>query len=250
MSNYAIVRMLHSGRQTPIKLVVNKLRTKQDFINLVTKNLEANPDSLQHLLNDSVYLSQFGLNTNTAMCAIMQDTYDFFWNTTADKVFRKIEKNYAHFWTDARIEQAKQKNLTQQQVITVASIIEEETNANDEKGNIASVYLNRLHDGMHLGADPTVKFAIGDFTLRRITGDHLKVVSPYNTYINYGLPPGPICTPSLSSINAVLEAPKTEYLFFCANPDGSGHHLFAKTEEEHFKNARTYHEALDKKGVH
>lgn len=250
MSSYAIVRLLHSGKQTPVKLVINKLRTKQDFINLIGQSLEADSNVLKQMFHDPVYLAQFGLDTNTVMCAIMPNTYDFFWNTTADKAFRKIEKGYAHFWTPERVQQAKDHGLTPQQVITVASIVEEETNKNAEKPNIASVYLNRLHKGIRLQADPTVKFAVGDFTIRRITGAYLQVASPYNTYVNAGLPPGPICTPSAASIEAVLQAPVTDYLYFCAKADFSGYHSFASTLQEHMQNARLYQQALNERGIH
>ena len=250
MSNYNMLRTLRSGRQEPVKLVINKLRTKQDFIDLLSRNLEADSLVLKQMLQDTTYLAQFGLDTNTAMCAVMPDTYEFFWNTSADKAFRKIEKNYARFWTDDRKAKAAAKGLSPAQVITVASIVDEESNKNDEKPNIASVYLNRLHKGMLLQADPTVKFAIGDFTIRRITGTHLAFQSPYNTYLHTGLPPGPICTPSEQSIDAVLNAAETNYIYFCAREDFSGYHRFAATDEEQIKNARLYHNALDARNIH
>jgi UPF0755 protein len=250
MSNYTIIRLLHSGRQTPVKLVINKIRTEQDFITLLSTNLEADSVVLKQMFHDPVYLSAFGLDTNTVMCAVMPDTYDFFWNTTADKAFKKIEKGYARFWDDAHKEQAKKQGLAPDEAIIVASIVDEESNKNDEKPNIASVYLNRLHKGMKLQADPTVKFAVGDFTIRRITGAHLAFISPYNTYLNKGLPPGPICTPSVSSINAVLNAPQTDYLYFCAKEDFSGYHNFAATYPEQVKNAILYQQALNARGIH
>ena len=250
MSNYAIVRMLRNGRQTPVKLVINKLRTKHDLIMLLSSNLEADSAELAAMLTDTAYLSQFGLDTNTAMCAILPDTYEFFWNISADKAFKKIEKNYAHFWNDERRQKARAHGLTPVKAIVVASIVDEETNRADDKPNIASVYLNRLDKGMKLQADPTVKFAIGDFAIRRITGAMLQFQSPYNTYQNTGLPPGPICTPSPSSIEAVLDAPKTTYIYFCARPDLSGASVFASTGEEHIKNAHAYQEALNARGIH
>lgn len=250
MSNYTIIRMLHAGRQTPVKLVINKIRTEQQLITLLSTELEADSTVLKQMFHDPVYLAQFGVDTNTVMCAVMQDTYDFFWNTTADKAFRKIEKNYAHFWDTTHVRQAKAQGLTPNQAIIVASIVDEESNKNDEKPDIASVYLNRLHEGMKLQADPTVKYAVGDFTIRRITGVYLSFISPYNTYLNVGLPPGPICTPSVSSINAVLEAPKTNYLYFCAKQDFSGYHNFAITYAEQEKNAALYQQALNARNIH
>lgn len=250
MSNYNIIRMLRSGRQTPVKLVINKLRTKEDFVHLVSANLEADSNSVKQLLNDSAYLSAYNLDTNTAMCAVMPDTYEFFWNTNADKAFKKIAKTYVAYWNDTRKQEAAAKQLTPAQVVTVASILEEETNKNDEKPNIASVYLNRLKAGVRLQADPTVKFAVNDFTLRRITGAYTQIPSPYNTYLNTGLPPGPICTPSKASIEAVLHAPDTNLMYFCARADFSGYHAFAATLAEHQKNARAYQQALNERGIH
>jgi len=248
MSNYSIVRMLRSGRQAPVKLVVGKLRLKQDFIRLIGRNLEADSAVLKQMFRDTTYLSQFGLDTNTVMCGIMPDTYEFFWNTSADKAFRKIEKSYSRFWTDERKAKAKAQNLSPQEAIIVASIVEEETNKTSEKPTIASVYLNRKKTGMKLQADPTAKFAYGDFTLRRITTTQTTLASPYNTYYVSGLPIGPICTPGAASIDAVLNAPDTKYLYFCAS--GNGGHLFAATYEEHLKNAARYHQMLDARNVH
>jgi len=241
---------LRSGRQTPVKLVINKLRTKKDFIHYVSSNLEADSLVLQQMLNDNVYLSQFGLDSNTAMVAVMPDTYEFWWNTTADKAYRKFEKYYAKFWTAERKSKAQQLGLSPVEVTILASILEEETNYNKEKPLIASVYINRLKHGMKLQADPTAKYAYGDFTLRRITSALTSLASPYNTYFTAGLPPGPICTPSKKSIEAVLNAPATDYLYFCAKEDFSGAHRFAKTYQEHQKNAHLYQEALNNRGIH
>ncbi len=250
MSNYNMVRMLRSNKQTPVKLVINKLRTKRDLITLIATNLEADSTTLQHLLHDPVYLAEFGADTSTALCIFMPDSYEFYWNTTADKAIRKIAQNYTHFWDDARKQQAREHNLTPNQAIIVASIVDEETNVTDDKPYIASVYLNRLRIGMKLQADPTVKYAVGDFTIRRIQGAMLNNQSPYNTYVHEGLPPGPICTPAPSSIKAVLESPKTTYLYFCANADFSGRSAFASTFDEQLKNARAYQKALDARGIH
>lgn len=247
MSNFAIVRLLRSGRQTPVKLVIGKIRRKKDFIRLLSTNLEADSMVLRQMFTDTTYLAQFGLDTNTIMCGVMPDTYEFYWNTTADKAFRKIEKSFVRFWTPDKKEAALQQNLTPQQAIILASIVEEETNRDREKPQIASAYLNRLAKGMKLQADPTAKFAYGDFTLRRITNTQTTFASPYNTYYTTGLPVGPICTPGVASINAVLAAPKTDYLYFCASGDGG--HLFASTYKEHLENARRYHQLLDGRGI-
>jgi UPF0755 protein len=249
MSNLDIVRILRSGRQAPVKLVINKLRLKEDFIRLVSTNLEADSAAMRAILEDGVYLRQFGLDTNTVMCAIVPNTYEFYWNTSAGKVFDKIENAYATFWSDERKAKAAALNLSPTQVTVLASIVEEETNRHDEKPAIASVYLNRLNKGMKLGADPTVKFAMKNFGLRRIWGSYLEYDSPYNTYRYSGLPPGPICTPSTKSIDAVLTPADTEYLYFCARADGSGYHAFASTYREHLENARAYQKELNARGV-
>lgn len=249
MSNYNIVRLLRSGKQSPVRLVITKLRTKEDFIRLVSKQLEADSNVMKHIFSDANFLSQYGLDTNTAMCAIMPDTYEFYWNSSAEKVFRKIAAKYVAFWTEERKNKASQLALTPQEVISLASIVEEESNKNDERPTIASVYINRLRKGMKLQADPTARFAYGDFMIKRITGVHTSVESPYNTYKVEGLPPGPICTPSEKCITAVLNAPKNNYLYFCAKEDFSGYHNFASTLQEHNANARKYHIALNARGI-
>jgi len=249
MSNYHIIRMLRSGRQEPVKLVINKLRTKQDFISFIGKNLEADSSVLRNMLNDNVFLAQFGLDSNTALCAILPDTYEFWWNTDAEKTYRKFAKYFKAFWTEERTQKARVKELTPVEVITLASIVEEETNHNAEKSTIASVYLNRLKKGMKLQADPTARFAWGDFTIKRVTAVITSVASPYNTYYTPGLPPGPICTPSKKSIEAVLNAPETDYLYFCAKEDFSGTHRFAATYTEHLRNASLYQRALNQRGI-
>ncbi|MBS1775151.1 MAG: endolytic transglycosylase MltG [Bacteroidetes bacterium] len=249
MSNYQILRILRSGKQTPVKIIINKLRTQTDFINLIAVNLEADTLVLRHILHDNVYLSQFGLDSNTALCALIPDTYEFWWNTNADKTFRRFAHYYKNFWNDNRIKQAEAQHITPVQASIIASIVEEETNYNPEKPNIASVYLNRLRKGMKLQADPTARYAWGDFSIHRITGKVLAVHSPYNTYQVTGLPPGPICTPSKSSLDAVLQAPKSTYLYFCAKADFSGTHSFSSSFAEHQKNARLFQQALNKRGI-
>ena len=250
MSSFELVRKLRNGSQFPVKLVINRLRTKREFIDLLSSNLEVDAEKLSDMLSQPAYMDEFGLDTNTVLCAVIPDTYEFYWNTTCDKAFRKIQKNYNRFWTDERKKAAKEHGLTPTRATIVASIVDEETNRADDKPNIASVYLNRLAKGMKLQADPTVKFAIGDFTIRRITGAMLQTQSPYNTYKNEGLPPGPICTPSAGSVDAVLHAPKTNYIFFCAKADLSGASVFAATDAEHLKNAHLYQQALNARGIH
>lgn len=249
MSNFEIVKLLRSGRQTPVMLVITKLRTKQDLIRKICTSLEADSAALRALLADQVYLRQFGLDTNTAMCAIMPNSYEFYWNTSAEAAFKKIEAARENFWTSERREQARRLGLGINEATILASIVEEESNKNDEKPLIASVYLNRIKKGMRLQADPTVKFALQDFALRRIRIGHTLFDSPYNTYRYAGLPPGPICTPSVKTLEAVLNTPETDYIYFCARADFSGYHAFAASYAEHMKNARQYQAALNARGL-
>lgn len=248
-SLFSLVRMLRSGRQEPVKLVINKLRTKEDFARLAAKNLEADSAAFAGLLSDPGYLAAFNLDTAGSLGVAIPASYEFYWNTTADKAFRKIAAAYAGYWTPARKEKARTLGLTPAQVTSLAAIVEEETNKGDEKGAIASVYLNRLRSGMKLQADPTARWAGGDFTVKRITSVQTGLAHPYNTYYVTGLPPGPICTPTRSTMNAVLDAPKTAYLYFCAREDFSGYHRFAATYDEHMKNARLYQAALNARGI-
>lgn len=249
MSNFQLVRMLRSGNQVPLRLVINKLRTKQNLAHLLSTNLEADSTEIIKLLNNNSFLVTLGFDTNTAMAMVIPDTYEFFWNTSAEKALKKLTWHYNRFWNETRKQQAAAHGVSPIQAVIVASIVDEETNIAEDKPNIASVYLNRLRIGMRLQADPTIKFGIGDFSIRRITGKMLEYESPYNTYKYAGLPPGPICTPSHSSINAVLEAPKTAYLYFCAKADFSGRTAFAKTLNEQINNARAYHRALNARGI-
>jgi UPF0755 protein len=249
MSNYTMVKMLRSGDQKPVQLVLKKYRTQKDLASHIGSKLECDSSAIMALLNNNAFLQQRNLDSLTSLAAFTPNTYEFYWNTTAEKVFEKIEKQYNKFWNDDRKKKASNLNLRPAQVMTLASIVEEETNAEPEKGNVASVYLNRLAKGMKLQADPTVKYALGDFAIRRVLLKHLTYPSPYNTYYAAGLPPGPICTPSTSSIEAVLNAPKTNYIFFCASPDKVGYHNFAATNAEHDANAKKFQEWLDKRGI-
>lgn len=249
MSNLTIIRILRSGKQTPVKLTINKIRTKQEFISKISAQLEVNVDSMKQLLSNNDYLSKFQLDSNTSLAAIMPDTYEFWWNTKAEKVFEKIAVNYKNFWNEDRLESAKKLELSPTQVITLASIVEEETNDITEKDLIASVYLNRLRKGMKLQADPTAKYAFGDFTIKRITSTQTQIPSPYNTYYVIGLPPGPICTPSKSSIDAVLKGTVTSYLYFCAKADFSGSHSFANDYASHMINAKKFQAAMNLRNI-
>ena len=240
-----ILRMLKNGKQTPVNMVITKFRTKEDFASYVGKHFECDSSSFMGFLENNDSLKQYGLDSNTIITAVFPNTYTYFWNTTPSRIFKKIIAAHTAFWTYEKKQQAQQHNLTPVTAYILASIIEEETNAQDDKGKIASVYLNRIGKGMKLAADPTIKFALGNFELKRVYEKYLSVESPYNTYKYAGLPPGPICTPSATTLDAVLNAPKTNYLYFVAKPDFSGYSNFAETFEEHLKYAKAYQKALD-----
>jgi UPF0755 protein len=241
----SILRKLRNGQQEPVNLVITKLRTKEDFAALAGKKFEFDSAVFIHFLLSNDSLQKYALDSNTIMAGVLPDTYTYFWNTTPAKVMDKIMSAKKAFWTADRITLSQARGYTPEQIVTIASIVEEETNKNEEKGNIASVYINRLNKGMRLGADPTVKFALRDFGLKRIYNKHLAVESPYNTYRVTGLPPGPICTPQRQTIDAVLNAPSTNYLYFVAKPDFSGYHVFAETYQQHLQYAKNYQVALD-----
>lgn len=242
----AIAKTLRSNRQTPVKLTIKKLRLRQDIARIIGKSFEVDSARVMAFLNNPDSLSRFNVDSNTAITLIIPNTYNIYWNLSTGKILDRLNEEKNIFWKKKdRLQKAEQMALTPGQVYTIASIVEEETNKNDEKGNVASVYINRYHKGMPLGADPTIKFALKDFGLRRIYFKHLEVESPFNTYRNKGLPPGPICTPSPITIDAVLNAPKTDYLFFVASSDFNGYHSFSENFAEHKKKAAEYQKALD-----
>jgi UPF0755 protein len=251
MGVFTLFRKLHNGSQDPVKITINKFRTKQDLANFLGKKLEASSADFLMYMNNNDSISSLGVTKETLLTLVIPNTYEIYWNSDPKSFFSKMNKESNKFWTDRRLDDLQLLGISKEEAITVASIVEEETNDENEKSTIASVYLNRIKSGMVLGADPTVKFAVGDFSIKRVTLAHINnsAASPYNTYKNKGLPPGSICTPSVSSIDAVLKGEKTDYLYFCAKADFSGSHSFAKTAEEHFSNARKYRKALDSLGI-
>ena len=239
-----IVRMLRNGQQTPVNLVITKLRTKADLARLVGNKFETDSSEMMHFLNNSDSLSPFNKNPDIAMTAVLPDTYRFFWNTSSNKIYEKLVEEEKKFWNGERVKKAGELGLTPTQTYILASIVDEETNATSEKGTIASVYLNRIDKNMPLQADPTIRFALDDFTIKRIYGEHLNVSSPYNTYRNAGFPPDPICTPSKKTIDLVLNAPSTNYLYFVADSSFNGRHVFSASYQEHLEKARAYQQAF------
>lgn len=245
MSVFNLVKMLRNGRQSPVNLVITKLRTKEDLAKKIGDNFETDSSSVIHFLNNNDSVLQFDADTNTVMTIVIPNTYTYTWNTPVTNVFKKLYNEEQKFWNEDRLKKAERLHLTPKEVYTIASIVEEETNRSEDKGKIASVYINRLRKGMKLAADPTIKFAMKDFGLKRIYFKYLSYPSPYNTYLHTGLPPGPINTPSIKTIDAVLNAPDTDYLFFVARPNSGGLSDFASTFQQHSAYAKAYRNALD-----
>lgn len=246
-SPYGVLRILARGRQETVRYVVTKYRTAEDLSAHVGRLFACDSAEMMRFLRSPDSLARLGLDTDRAMTVVIPNTYELYWGSSAGAILRRLRQESERFWTEGRRGAAERLGLSPEQVYVMASIIEEETNLDADKPLIASVYLNRLRRGMTLSADPTVKFALRDFGLKRIRFGHIERagVSPYNTYRRKGLPPGPICTPSVATLDAVLRAEATDYLFFCAWPDLSGRHAFASTEAEHFRNARRYQAFLD-----
>ena len=240
-----ILNMLRSGNQQPVQVTFNNLRFIEELAGAVAKYIQ--PDSLELLqkFTDPATHEKYGFTQSTFHCMFIPNTYEFYWTTTSDQFLERMSMEYKHFWNDERRSKAAGLGLTPEEVMTVASIVQEESNKKDEKPIIAGLYLNRIKQGMPLQADPTVKFALGNFRIKRVLKSHLEIDSPYNTYKYSGLPPGPINFPEISSINAVLNAVKTPYIYMCARQDFSGYHNFAKSLSAHNENARKYKAALD-----
>ena len=247
MSVLSILRMLRNGRQVPVHFTIAKVRTHEGLAGMIGRKFECDSATAAAFMANKDSLAAFGVDTNTLLTIIFPDTYTYFWNMPPSAIFQKMYNNATAWWTAERKLKAQNEGLTPTTAYILASIVEEETNATADKGKIASVYLNRMARGMKLGADPTIKFAMRNFELKRIYTKYTRTESPYNTYLYAGLPPGPICTPTEQTLTAVLEAPKTDYLFFVAKPDLQGYSNFAATYKEHLQYRKLYQEALDKR---
>ena len=248
-SPYDCWKRLSRGAQTPVKFTFNNVRTIENFAERAGNVMAFSKEDMLDYLTKQETLDTLGVTLETLPSILLPDTYEAFWTNTPEKLIRRIKKNCDAFWTEDRKLQAEALGLTPVEVVTLASIVEEETAYGPEKGTVARLYMNRLDKGMKLQSDPTVKFALGDETLRRILNKHLSVESPYNTYLVYGLPPGPIRMPSKATIDAVLKAPKNDFLYMCAKEDFSGSHNFTSSYAQHMANARKYQVALNKRGI-
>lgn len=249
MNNNELVNMLRSGNQQAVNFTFNNIRTKEQFAKRVSEQLETDYEALLSLLNNDEKLLPYDVTAETVLTIFIPNTYQVWWNTSAEDFVARMHKEYRKFWTENRLEKARDSRLSPTQIIILASIVEEENYRTDEQPRIAGVYINRLKKNMLLQADPTVKFALQDFGRKRILRKDLEIDSPYNTYKYAGLPPGPIRIPSPTCIDAVLNYEHHNYLYMCAKEDLSGYHNFASTLAQHNINAAKYHNALNRKNI-
>jgi len=246
---YHVFSRMYRGFQEPVNLTVGSVRTIGKLARSVSRQLMADSTEIATLMNDSVFEQKMGYTKETMPCLFVPNTYQMYWDITVQDFFKRMQLEHNKFWNKDRLGKAQAIGLTPVEVCTLASIVEEETNNNQEKPMVAGLYINRLHAGMPLQADPTIKFALQNFALRRISNEHLNTNSPYNTYRNTGLPPGPIRIASPVGIDAVLNYVKHNYMYMCAKEDFSGTHNFASNYNEHMKNARKYWKALNERKI-
>ncbi len=249
MNNKMLISLLRSGKQTPVNLVFNNIRTKEQLAQKISEQIEAPAASILNLLGDEDYSRSLGFTVASNLSLFIPNTYQVYWNTSADQFIKRMKKEYDKFWTAERKRKAKEIGFTPTQVSALASIVQQETNKTDEKSIVAGVYINRFKKGWKLEADPTLVYIHGDFTVNRVLNVYKEIDSPYNTYKYAGIPPGPICLPTVGSINAVLNYTKHSYMYFCAKEDLSGAHSFAVTYSQHLMNARRFQRALDRRGI-
>ncbi len=251
MSNLEAIRLLRSGRQEPIDVTFNNVRLKSELAAKICGNISADSTRFLALLNDTSVVNKYGFNTDNIMCMFIPNTYEVYWTTTEQELLERMHSEYERFWTDTRKQKAEALGMSQVEVSVLASVVQaEQLRHPDERPKVAGLYLNRLKRGIALQADPTLVYAIGDFTITRVLNTHKEIASPYNTYLNTGLPPGPINLPEISSIDAVLNYDDHKYLYMCAKEDFSGYHNFATNLQAHLANAQRYQQALNKAKVY
>lgn len=249
MTNRRLINMLASGAQEPVQLSFHNLRLKEDFVGFVAKKIEPDSVSLLRLLDSTQFLAKYGFTPDNVYTMFIPNTYQLYWNNTPEKFFKRMNSNYTSFWNSERKQEAADMKLTPIEVTILASIVDAEALHDDEMPTIAGLYLNRLKKGMKLESDPTVIFALHDFTIRRVLNKYLSYNSPYNTYLHTGLPPGPIMMPSVNAIDAVLNYRKSDYIYMCAKEDFSGNHNFATNHADHMINAHKYQQALNERNI-
>ncbi|MDD2563182.1 MAG: endolytic transglycosylase MltG [Salinivirgaceae bacterium] len=245
-----IVNTLKNGNQTPIKIVFNTLRDLSELAGIIAKQMMFDSTELIETLTNVDIQKQYNYNKESFGTMFIPNTYEFYWTVSPSKFVERMNSEHNLFWDKQRLLKAKEISLTPTEVSILASIVEKETSVKSEMSTVAGVYLNRIKRKMPLQADPTVIYAMGDFSIRRVTFKMLETESPYNTYKYRGLPPGPICIPSSIAIDAVLNHKKHDYLYFCASPNMDGSHLFAKTLRQHNQNANEYQKMLNKMRIY
>ncbi|NQU55433.1 MAG: endolytic transglycosylase MltG [Bacteroidetes bacterium] len=250
MNTNQIVNMLRAGIQEPVDVTFNNVRFKEDLAGKVSKYIQADSISILNLFSDEKKIKEYGFNTETFRTMFIPNTYEFYWTTSAEEFAKRMKVEYDRFWNESRKAKAEKIALSPEEVTTLASIVQSETVKADELKTVAGLYINRLKKGIRLQADPTIKYAVGDYSLKRVLTIHLEIESPYNTYKYAGLPPGPIAFPEVSAIDAVLNFEEHKYLYMCAKEDFSGYHNFAKTLIKHNRNAAKYRRALDKNRIY
>ena len=249
MSVIEVARMLKLGMQTPVRVTINNVRIPAQLAQKLARQIDADSAAVMQALTSKALAAEVGFDSVTLFSMFVPDSYEFYWTVTPEEFVKRMKREYDRFWTPERDAKRKRSGLSRLEVMTLASIVYEETRKTDEMPRIAGVYVNRLRKGIPLQADPTVKYAMQDFGLRRILYKHLKYPSPYNTYINKGLPPSPICMPGKNAIDAVLDFERHDYIFFCARPTFDGYHNFARTLREHNANARAYSAELNRRKI-
>lgn len=247
---FSVAKRMRNHRQTPMRFTINHARTLSSLCELIGGKMGIPADSLQKVFTSADMLKKTGLTPEQAIALCFEDTYEEYWNGTARQIVDKLRSHYEKVWTPERRKKAQAMGLTPAEMMTVCSIVDEETNDAGEKGRIGRLYINRLKKNMRLQADPTVKYALGDFSIRRVGGDMLRIESPYNTYRVNGLPPGPIRTTSVATLDAVLGSAESNDLYMCAKEDFSGSHNFAPDFETHRVNAEKYQKALNERNIH
>lgn len=243
-------RLLARGGKTGVTLTINGHRTKEDLALRIASALDVNRDEMLAALSTDSLLSKYSVDPETVMTLFLNNSYELYWDATPEDVIARMHEEYGKFWNEERTKKADALGITPTEVCIIASIVDEETNMADEKGRVGRLYLNRYKTGMRLQADPTVRYALGDFTIKRVTGVDLKTESPYNTYIHKGLPPGPIRTPDGRTIDALLNSEESDDLFMCADASFNGRHHFSPDYQTHLQYSKKYHEALNKRNIY
>ena len=250
LTNNELVNMLRSGDQDPVMVVFNNVRSLNHLSGRVSQYLESDSLEFAAFFSNSALPEKYGFDEATFTSMFIPETYEFFWTASPEEFTDRMNVEYKKFWEGERDRKAKKLEMTREEVITLASIVDEETLFDDENRRVAGLYLNRLEQGIPLQADPTLKFALGDFSRQRILNEDKKIDSPYNTYKFKGLPPGPISIPSVAAIDGVLDYEKHRYLYMCAKADFSGYHAFARDYKQHMRNARAYQRELNKRRIY